>query len=61
MCAKIRHATREEAERHRAGLAERDRRRGFAARPGRLHVYFCDQCTCYHVGHTRKRRKDPTQ
>ena len=49
------------AERHRAKLEARDRRRGVPHRPGHLHVYFCQACAHWHVGHSRKRRKEPTQ
>jgi hypothetical protein len=57
-CAKIRHDTREGAERQRAQLERRDQRRGAPFRPGHLNVYHCPACEAWHVGHSRKRRKD---
>lgn len=60
-CIKIPHATAAAAEAHLRGLEARDRRLGRAPpRGARLHVYVCDVCNCYHVGHKSK-RKEPTQ
>jgi len=64
MCTKLQHANREGAERHLAQLEQRDRRRGFSFRPGRLQVYVCPECSAaaeasvWHVGHSSRKRKD---
>ena len=48
---KIRHATRGLAEAACRSLI----RRGMArAEEGRLNVYWCPRCLCWHVGHTRR-------
>lgn len=56
MCQKVRHATREGAERHRDGLALRDARDGLA--PPRRKVYHCPVCLAWHVARRNKKRKD---
>lgn len=56
MCQKVRHQTREGAERHRDGLALHDARCGLPAQ--RRKVYHCPECQAWHVARRRKRRKD---
>ena len=48
---KIRHATRGVAEAACRSLMRRGMGR---AEEGRLNVYSCPRCLCWHVGHTRR-------
>ena len=49
---KIKHPTVDRALAHVRGLERWNERKGRAARPGcRLHAYWCQTCSAYHVGH----------
>jgi hypothetical protein len=55
-CTKIRHETRESAERHLAELVAAGRERSDRS----LHTYWCDVCRAFHVGHASRQRQRKT-
>lgn len=48
-CTKVRHLDEASAERHRDGLKSRENKKT----GNRLHVYACQFCLGWHVGHDR--------
>jgi len=62
---KIPHGSIESAESQIRQVEARDRRRGRTDGRGPLHAYRCITCSTdeqviFHVGHRRRKRKDPT-
>jgi len=49
VCGEVRHYDPDEAERARRELQARDLAQGKPA--AAMHVYWCDQCQAFHVGH----------